>query len=176
VSISGKKYLILSLAAVFMICFAVDGVCFSGQDNRVYLYFIEPGGRYLTAEPRSLEKSEDSQEFCRRVLESLIDGPAGGRSEPLIPVVDPDTRVLGVYIVDGTAYVDLSEKTGAAHFSRSRGVLSELLSVYSIVNTLVLNIDGIDRVQIMISGSEADTFAGHIDVGYPLNAHMLLVR
>jgi hypothetical protein len=176
VSIPGKKYLVLSLAAVFMICFAADGVCFPGQDSRVYLYFIEPGGRYLTAEARSLEKSEDSQEYCRRVLESLIEGPAGGRTEPLIPVVDPDTRILGVYIVDDTAYVDLSEKTGAAHFSRSRGVLSELLSVYSVVNTLILNIDGIDRVQIMIGGNAAETFAGHIDIGYPLNAHMLLVR
>jgi hypothetical protein len=176
VSIPGKKYLVLYLAAVLMICFFVEGVCFSGQDSSVYLYFIEPGGRHLTAEARSLETSEDTQEYCRRVLESLINGPAGGRSEPLIPVVDSDIRVLGVYIVDGTAYVDLSEKAGAAHFSRSGGVFSELLTVYSIVNTLILNIDGIDRVQIMIGGNSAETFAGHIDIGYPLNAHMLLVR
>lgn len=186
---SGKKYLFLSLSAFFMIWFVFVGTSLSreshdqtslppgntdlAEDKSVYLYFMEPGGRYLTGEIRDLASSDDTLEFCRKILDRLIKGPAGKPSNALMPVLNPDTRILGVYIDEETVYVDLSSKAGLSY---AGGVRSELLSVYSIVNTLVLNVDGITRVKILLDGNEAETFAGHIDIGYPLNAHMLLVR
>lgn len=155
------------------------GVCLSaepenppaaGEREPVYLYFTDPGGRYLTPEIRTLEHPGDIPVFCHAVVEALIDGP----ESPLAPVLDSETRVLGVYVDDAnTAYIDLEN---AAGIPPSPGVRTELLSVYSLVNTLVVNIDGIDRVKILIGGSEAETLAGHIATGFPLTAHMLLVR
>ncbi len=191
----------LSLKSLFVLWFAAVGICVFGgcgdayqgpetadqagqnalrgadsnRESRVYLYFVEPGGRYLTGEIRNIEHPGDTLVYCRMMLEALIKGPGrGAAAGSLIPVLDPETRVMGVYTDDaGTLYADLS---GNAFFSHPKGVRSELLTVYAIVNTLVVNADDIDRVRILLDGSEAETFAGHIDIRYPANANMLLVR
>jgi hypothetical protein len=74
---------------------------------------------------------------------------------------------------DGVAYVDLTPAVSADH---PGGVRTELMTVYSIVNTLALNVSAVDRVKILVGGKEADTLAGHIDIRHPLQADMLLVR
>ena len=56
------------------------------------------------------------------------------------------------------------------------GVDTELLTVYSIVNSLVLNIPEIRAVKILINGNESMTLAGHIDLQKPVSANMLLIR
>ena len=151
-----------------------DNPAVSAKSERVYLYFAEPAGRYLTGEIRVVDSTGDRLVFCRKLIEALIAGPTGGVSNPLLPVLAPETRLLGVYIDNAeTVYVDLTGNSGNPH---PGGIRSELLSVYSIVNTLVVNIDGVDRVKILLDGNEAETFAGHIDIGYPVNAYMMLVR
>lgn len=144
------------------------------DETTVYLYFIEPDGRYLTGEMRKMQPPGDTAAFCRMMIDSLVVGPSERGEGALIPVLDPETQVLGVYVDDaGTAYVDLAKRT--ENF-RSVGVRSELLSVYAIVNTLIVNIEGVDRVKILLGGNEAETFNGHINIANPVNANMLLVR
>jgi hypothetical protein len=48
--------------------------------------------------------------------------------------------------------------------------------VYSIVNSLILNVTDIEAVKILIEGQESITLAGHIDLQQPLKANMLLIR
>lgn len=146
----------------------------SAKSERVYLYFAEPDGRYLTGEIRLVDSTGDTLEFCRKLIDALIAGPTGGGGNSLLPVLAPKTRLLGVYIDDAeTVYVDL---TGNSRNPHPGGIRTELLTVYAIVNTLVVNINEIDRVKILLDGNEAETFAGHIDIGYPVNAYMMLVR
>ncbi len=146
----------------------------SAKSESVYLYFATPDGRYLTGEIRLIDNTGDALVFCRQLIEALIAGPAGRGGNTLLPVLAPETRLLGVYIDNAeTVYVDLTGNSGNPH---PGGIRSELLSVYAIVNTLIVNIDGIDRVKILLDGNEAETFAGHIDIGYPVNAYMMLVR
>ena len=52
----------------------------------------------------------------------------------------------------------------------------ERLSIYSIVNSLILNVSEIQMVKILINGKDALTLAGHIDLRFPLKADMLLIR
>ncbi|HEV7500454.1 MAG TPA: hypothetical protein VGQ33_10650, partial [Vicinamibacteria bacterium] len=51
----------------------------------------------------------------------------------------------------------------------------ELLSVYSIVNSLTVNFPAIKRVQIHFDDRPAETLAGHIDLSRPLSADMTLL-
>ena len=51
-----------------------------------------------------------------------------------------------------------------------------MMTIWSIVNTLVLNVPEIEAVKILIGGGEAETLAGHIDLSRPLRANMPLVR
>jgi hypothetical protein len=56
------------------------------------------------------------------------------------------------------------------------GIKLELITIYSIVNSLILNIPAIDAVKILIGGREALTLAGHVDLRFPFKANMLLIR
>jgi len=45
-----------------------------------------------------------------------------------------------------------------------------------VVNSLILNVDGIDRVKILIDGMEAQALTGHLPLDFPFTADMLLTR
>jgi spore germination protein GerM len=136
----------------------------------VHLYFSDKSNSFLTAEERSLFHSENSAEFAKIIFQALIDGP---RKE-LMRTIPADTKIRALYVTrDGTAYVDISNAVKDAH---PGGIKSELFTIYSIVNSLILNIPEIDAVKILIEGREAMTLAGHIDLSFPFKANMLLIR
>ena len=72
----------------------------------------------------------------------------------------------------GVAYVDLSAEARKAPVAGSEG---ELLSVYSVVNTITANFPAIERVQILVDDRVAPTLAGHLDLGRPLHSDMTLL-
>ena len=136
----------------------------------VHLYFSDKENSFLTAEERTFFQPEDLTDFGRVIIEALIDGSRKG----LIRTIPPGTTLRAFYVTqEGTAYVDLSDKVKDDH---PGGVKSELLTIYSIVNSLVLNIPEIDAVKILIAGKESMTLAGHIDLRFPFKANMLLIR
>ncbi len=139
-------------------------------DYPVYLYFVDPENGYLVSEVRRIREKQPVQVFCRHLVEALLDGPRG----ELVETLPGDAALRAVYVTDGgIAYVDL---TGRVADNHPGGIRTELMTVFSIVNTLVLNVPAVDRVQLLIDGQEADTLAGHIDIRFPLKADMLLVR
>ncbi len=136
----------------------------------VYLYFVDKNNGYLIGEAGEIRDKENTPGYCRRIVEALISGPASG----LTRTIPEGTELRAVYLgPERTAYVDL---TGEVSSNHPGGVRTELMTVYSIVNTLILNVSGVDRVKLLIDGQEADTLAGHIDIRFPLTADMLLVR
>ncbi|MBT3387327.1 MAG: hypothetical protein HN417_05300 [Desulfobacula sp.] len=54
--------------------------------------------------------------------------------------------------------------------------MGELLAVYSLVNSLTLNISKIKMVKILIQGKDALTLAGHIDLECFYKTNMLMVK
>jgi spore germination protein GerM len=136
----------------------------------VHLYFSDKDNSFLKAETRDLFHSDNLSEFGKNILEALIEGPKTG----LMRTIPADTTLKAFYVIrDGTAYIDMSDTIRDAH---PGGVESELLTIYSMVNSLALNIPEIDAVKILISGKEAMTLNGHIDVRFPFKANMLLIR
>jgi len=136
----------------------------------VHLYFARRNSFFLMAEQRAVLHSDDAPNLADTIVNALIKGPQKG----LVKTIPADTRLNALYITpDGTCYVDLSAAIRKNHPGGSK---SELLTVYSMVNSLVLNVPEVQRVQILIDGNEAPTLAGHIDLQLPFKANMLLIR
>jgi len=140
------------------------------QKSPVHLYFASRNSYFLMAEQRVVLHPDDPVGLADTIVNALINGPQKG----LLKTIPADTRLKALYITpDGTCYVDLSEAVRNNHPGGSK---SELLTIYSMVNSLVLNVPEIERVQILIEGNQAPTLAGHIDLQLPVKADMLLIR
>jgi len=136
----------------------------------VHLYFSDKNNTFLISEERNLLNPGSPAEFCKVIVEALIGGP---RTD-LMRTIPVDTILKAFYVArNGTAYVDLSDTIKNAH---PGGVQSERFTIYSIVNSLILNIPEINAVKILINGQEATTLAGHMDLRFPFKADMLLIR
>jgi spore germination protein GerM len=140
------------------------------QKSPVHLYFASHNSYFLMAEQRVVLHPAEPVGLAGTIVKALIKGPQKG----LLKTIPADTRLKALFITpDGTCYVDLSEAVRKNHPGGSK---SELLTIYSMVNSLVLNVPEIERVQILIDGNQAPTLAGHIDLQVPVNADMLLIR
>ena len=138
--------------------------------SSVYLYFSDRESDYLTAETRVLPHAPGPGPLGRAIVTALIAGPRSNR----LPTLPEQTQLRAFYIAEnGTAYVDLSEAASEMH---PGGAQAELMTIYSIVDSLVLNIPEIQRVKILLAGEEAASLAGHIDLRHPLAANMLILR
>ena len=146
------------------------GLSAPAQKSPVHLYFAGHNSYFLMAEQRVVLHPADPVGLAGTIVKALIKGPQKG----LLKTIPADTRLKALFITpDGTCYVDLSEAVSKNHPGGSK---SELLTIYSMVNSLVLNVPEIERVQILIDGNQAPTLAGHIDLQVPVKADMLLIR
>lgn len=147
-----------------------SGLHLDQRETRVKLYFGDAGNSCLKTEEQLLRHSDDAASLGRRIVEALIHGPTKG----LVRTLPERTVLNGFYLSnEGVSYVDLSEAVGEDH---PGGVTTEYLTVFSIVNSLVLNVPEITRVKILINGREAVTLAGHVDLVAAHSADMVLVR
>jgi germination protein M len=140
------------------------------KKSPVHLYFADRNSYYLMAEQRVVSHFETPVGLAATIVEELIKGPQAG----LLKTIPAGTRLRVIYISpDGTCYIDLSEEVRKNHPGGSK---SELFTLYSVVNSLVLNVAEIERVKILIDGKEVLTLAGHIDLQPSVKANMLLIR
>jgi spore germination protein GerM len=138
--------------------------------RRVQLYFKSVGGDHLRAEERRIEAG-DPLAVAENLLAGLLQGPEGA---DLVSPIPKGTRLLHLFVTEeGTAYVDFSSELSASHCG---GVAAERSTLYAIVNTLMLNLKEIERVQIVIEGKPQATLAGHLDIRHPKTGDFLLVR
>ena len=142
----------------------------AAQRMPVHLYFSDNDNQFLMAENRVLKSSQNPEFFARSIIEALIKGP----QKRLVRTVPAATAIRAIFVTpQGTCFVDLTSAVAENH---PGGIQSELLTIYSIVNSLVLNIPQIKAVKILINGTEATTLAGHIDLQIPIKANMLFIR
>ena len=142
----------------------------TGNGTTVNLYFTDKNGLFLTAESRTVPNTNDPAILGRHIIEALIDGPQKGLERTV-----PEAAALrAIYVTeDGVAYVDLQDGIMNLHPGGSK---SELMTIYAMVNSLVLNVPAIHLVKILVEGRESMSLAGHIDLRFPFKANMLIVR
>ena len=133
------------------------------------VYFINVENAFLVAEKKVLPQNLTAIEKGRLIINELIKGPQGNLSRSL-----PESTALRSFFIDSqqTAYIDL--KVDRAVFPG--GCLSEYLMLYSVVNSIVLNLPEVASAQLLLNGKDVTTLAGHIDARTPFKANMLIVR
>ena len=135
-----------------------------------HLYFADKEKPFLIAEERDLLHAEDAVNFAKMIVTALSEGPR----RQLMRTLPPETVLRALFIDQNkTAYVDFNESLKENHPGGSQ---AEILTIYSIVNSLVLNIPEIETVKFLFDGREALTLCGHMDLRFPIKANMLLVR
>lgn len=134
----------------------------------VKLYFANSESTGLEVEQRKIVVNPN-QELGRYVVEELIKGPL---SDSLKKTVPPETKVLDIKVVDKVCYVDFSSDFILKH---SGGTSQELLTIYSIVNSLT-SLDGIEKVQFLIDGEKQTSFKGTIDFSVQFTATDLYLQ
>lgn len=138
--------------------------------RKAALYFSDDQAMYLVAEQRTIHPESDQvADVAKAELEELIQGPT---NQDLLNTIPVETRVLDVEVNDGLATVNFSEELSSKHSGGSTG---ETMTIFSIVNTLT-ELDGIDRVQILIEGEKRETLAGHWYIAEPVERKQEAIR
>ena len=126
------------------------------------LFYVSDDGERLVGVEREVAVANTAAERIRHVLEAQFQ-PV---DPPLVSAVPAGTALRALYMTDrGDAFVDVSRDISSGH---SGGSLDELLTIYTIVNAVTVNVPDVRAVQILIEGREADTLAGHVDLRRPL--------
>lgn len=132
-----------------------------GRKIKARLFYVSEDGTRLSAIERDVPFAEGIEQ-AREIVTAQVAPVA----EPLVSAIPPGTTLRGVFVTDqGDAYVDLSREVAAAH---PGGTLNEMLTVYTIVNALTVNLPAVQSVQLLVEGKEVPTLAGHVDLRGPL--------
>jgi hypothetical protein len=134
-----------------------------GEPVSFNLYFPADGGG-LRAEARSLQVSAEPKDRIRRVVEGLLAGPkAAGLARPF-----PEGVAVGAVLLspDGTAYVDLRWQDHPD--PPAGGSTEEMQRIFSVVDSIALNVPQAPRVVLLWNGVQRETFSGHLDLSAPL--------
>lgn len=133
-----------------------------GKKIKARLFYVGDSGATLTAVERDVPYGENTSDQARQIIEAQI-APV---VEPRVSAIPPGTRLRAVFVTErGEAYVDLSREVSAAH---PGGTLNELLTIYTVVDALTVNLPAVTAVQLLVDGREVDTLAGHVDLRRPL--------
>ena len=126
------------------------------------LFYVSDDGERLVGVERDIVEGNVPVEQARYVLEAQFLAV----EPPLTSAVPENTVLRAFYVTDrGDAFVNVSREISSGH---SGGSLNELLTTYTIVNAVTVNVPSVRAVQILIEGRETDTLAGHVDLRRPL--------
>ena len=124
----------------------------------VKLFFQAADRPGLVMEERTVPFSSDLGTQLKAVVNELIQGSKSG----LVATLPPEAKVLEVFVsARGVAYVDLSKEASQG----TAGSHDELLSVYSIVNSLTVNFPAVRSVMSAVSGRLRSTWPASVSVG-----------
>ena len=133
-------------------------------DREVQLYFADPQGNYLLPETRMIAGCDDDRDCIRSLVEALRSGP---QQQELLPVLPTETGILDIQLENDLVRINFSHQLVDFH---PGGSLSELLTVYSLVNSLSENFPYLRQLQILIDGQVQQTLKGHVRIDQPVYA------
>jgi spore germination protein GerM len=131
------------------------------EKKPVLLYFSDGEGQSLVGEKRDIPRHEKTEDEAKELVAELARGSRG----KLIPTLPSAAKLLGFRIdPEGRATADFNRSLVKDH---PGGSSAELLTVYSIVQTLTHRFPEIRSVRILVEGKAAETLAGHLSLDRP---------
>lgn len=142
----------------------------SGAAHQIVLFFPSEAG-FLVPESRSLPQDSTGEELAATVITHLLSGP---QTRQLFAPLPEGVALSSVHLSqDGILYVDLSTADGDP---LRLGSQQELLATYSLVDSIIANVEEAHRVVLLWNGQQRETFAGNVDTRRPLAANRRLVQ
>ena len=141
----------------------------SGRKIKARLFYVSDEGTRLTSVERDVAYGEGTAAQAKEI----VNAQTAPVAQPLLSAVPPGTKLRALFVTEGHAYVDLSREVAVAH---PGGTLDELLTVYTIVNALTINLPAVSAVQVLVDGKEVDTLAGHVDLRRPLAKNLAWIE
>lgn len=138
-------------------------------ERELILYFATVDG-LLVSETRMLPDGGGDNENIRATVLALIAGPT---TSDLMRVLPESANLLNVNIQESLAILDFSGEFVAAH---PGGSVSELLTIYALVDSLAVNFPYVRQVRIQVDGKDVETIKGHADLRRPISVDFSYVN
>lgn len=124
------------------------------QYKELNLYFTNEEGNQLVPEARQVYYN-GNMPIEKVIVEQLLRGPGESGHYATLP---SDTRIVGVSVADGIAYVNLGKQ-----FVDEALPVDAQIPIYSIVNSLI-DAGNVSQVQISINGDTSLLFKDKVDM------------
>ena len=124
------------------------------QYKELILYFTNEEGNQLVPEARQVYYNGNTP-IEKVIVEQLLRGPGESGHYATLP---SDTRIVGVSVADGIAYVNLGKQ-----FVDEALPVDAQIPIYSIVNSLI-DAGNVSQVQISINGDTSLLFKDKVDM------------
>ena len=124
------------------------------QYKELNLYFTNEEGNQLVPEARLVYYNGNTP-IEKVIVEQLLRGPGESGHYATLP---SDTRIVGVSVADGIAYVNLGKQ-----FVDEALPVDAQIPIYSIVNSLI-DAGNVSQVQISINGDTSLLFKDKVDM------------
>lgn len=131
------------------------------QYKELNLYFTNEEGNQLVPEARQVYYNGNTP-IEKVIVEQLLRGPGESGHYATLP---SDTRIVGVSVADGIAYVNLGKQ-----FVDEALSVDAQIPIYSIVNSLI-DAGNVSQVQISINGDTSLLFKDKVDMNQLLQVN-----
>ncbi|MBW2557767.1 MAG: GerMN domain-containing protein [Deltaproteobacteria bacterium] len=138
------------------------------EKQLVKLYFSDPNERFLVPEDRYITKRKSINDNVRELVVALIGGP----NTDLVETFPKETALIKVNTKNGIAYIDFGRNLVDLH---PGGSASEMMTIYSLTNTITINIPSVKKVKLLVDGKGLETITGHIDTTKPFEVNRELI-
>ncbi len=137
--------------------------------QEVTLFFSDANERFLIPEKRFIPKENGPEEQAQEMVKALLAGSKTG----LVNTFPEKADLQSVKMEGGdTLLVNFGESLATNH---PGGSTAEMATVYSLTNTLTVNIPAIKKVKILIGGKERESLKGHIGLKNPFTVNRELI-
>lgn len=134
--------------------------------NQAVLYYTRDGVSLVSVVTSLGKESMTAGDKATAILTRLL---AGQDAASLRPATPQGTRLLSSFLNQKVLIVNVSREFLT---NMQGGPQEELLAVYALVNSALINVEGVEAVQILVENERLPTLRGHVDIENPLIANL----
>lgn len=138
--------------------------------KEVTLFMSDTDAMYLVPVKVAVQDTAGLPAFVSEIVRKLSEPIA---DSDIVPSIPEGTKLLRVYPYGKQLILDFSKEIVDNH---PGGTSAEMMTIYSIVNTMLYNLPDFDSVYITVGGMPRETLAGHIDISEPIYFNKGLIR